>query len=126
MSRAETATTIASSVFAALGSHVFCCGILPLALNASANAVLGGLGFKIGFAVLTVGAVAGFVTLFEKHRHERVCISTGCGCRPAFDWKHHFARNLLIGMATYGFFYMLTNLPVIHQGFENLFGLSHQ
>lgn len=119
----ETTMAIGSSVIASLFSHVFCCGLLPFALNASASVFLSGLGMQIGFAMLTLLGVATGVTFFEKHRHVTACAS-GCGCVKRFDFQRHFARNLLAGLCAYGFFTVLTHIPAVHHGMEQLVGIK--
>lgn len=124
MSREETALTIGGSIFGSLFSHIFCCGLLPFALNASASAVLGGLGMQIGMAIITTLAVATGVTLFEKHRHQTTCKTSGhCGCVAHFHFQKHFIRNLIIGICAYSFFAVVTHLPGIHDYFERHFGI---
>lgn len=122
MSRFETTASIAASFAAAIGSHLFCCGLLPLALNASAGALLSSIGAQIGFAVLTAVLVASAVTAYEKHRHRHVCArGTTCSHKNHFNSRRHFTRNLLIGGAAYLLFTSVTHLPGVHEGLERLF-----
>jgi len=97
---------------------------LPLAVNASANAVLSSLGMKIGVAIVTTLLVAAGVTVFEKHRHLTACKkSNSCGCTPEFNQRRHFLRNLLIGSIVYTVVYVATHLPGIHAVLERYFGI---
>ena len=120
----ETALTVGGSIFGSLFSHVFCCGLLPLALNASASAILNSLGMQIGFAIATTVAVASGVTFFEKHHHNTACKSTHvCGCTTTFNLRKHFLRNLATGAVVYSLFYIITHLPGIHAVLERNFGI---
>jgi len=120
----ETALTIGTSIIGSLFSHVFCCGLLPFALNAGASALLGGIGAQIGIAIVTTLAVATGVTFYEKHRHETKCASDGsCGCSHKFNFAKHFTRNLIIGICTYSFFATLTHLQAVHALLERTIGL---
>lgn len=120
----ETALTIGANVFSSLFSHVFCCGLLPMAVNASASALLSSLGMQIGFAVLTTCCVAGGVTLFEKRRHQTACRESGhCGCAHEFNFRRHFLCNLAIGAVIYSMVYGATHLPAIHVMLEKYFGI---
>ena len=123
MSRFETTATIATSFVASIGSHVFCCGLLPLALNASAGALLSSAGAQVGFAIVTALLVASGVTLYERHRHQTVC-ATGHSCshkHSKFNLHRHFLRNLLVGGIAYTLFTSLSHLPLIHHGLERAF-----
>lgn len=118
MSRIETAATITSSMAAALGGHLLCCGIMPMMLNASAAAMLGSIGAQIGFAILTTILVATAVTCYENHRHQAVCRASS---HDHFKPRRHFLRNLVIGGLAYAAFSTFTHLPFVHDGLETLF-----
>lgn len=122
MSRFETTAAITASLIASIGSHVLCCGVLPLALNASAGAMLSSLGVQLGFAGLTVVLMATGVTFYERHRHRTLCARrASCRHRYSFNMRHHFLRNLVVGGIAYMVFTGVTRLGVVHEGLEQVF-----
>ncbi len=128
MSRIETSMTIGSSVLAALFSHIFCCGLLPMVLNASASAVLGSVSAQIGVAILTTLAIATGVTLYERHRHATHvhgihCVGHHHDHHTPFNIRKHFIRNLIIGSVTFMVFAFVTHLPVVHHLLEQVFNI---
>ena len=125
MSRVETSMTVGSSMLASAFSHIFCCGLLPMAINASASALLGGIGAQIGVAIVTTLLVATGVTYFEKHRHETACAGKGNCSHTGFNIQKHFLRNLCIGTVTYVFFAVLSHLPAVHDVIDHIFDISH-
>lgn len=120
MSRLETATTAFGAMLAAMGSHILCCGILPMAVNGSLQAAASHLGLQLGLAVLTTLAIATVVTLWERRRHAAICQASS---HDHFRFEHHLLRNIVIGFIAYGFFTFLTHVPMVHHGLEHLLGL---
>lgn len=115
----ETALTIGGSVFGSIFSHLICCGLLPMALNASAGALLSSLGVQIGFAIASTLLVASAVTLFEKRRHHHACNISGHNhCAPHFNLRRHFLRNLAVGIVVYTTVYGITHIPAVHHVLE--------
>lgn len=119
----ESFLTIGGSIVASLFSHVFCCGLLPMTLNASANAFLSGIGMQIGFAAITITLIAATVTWFESHRHYTTCLNKECSCTPDFPARKHFLFNLCIGAMSYAFFAVLIRVPFIHHLMESWIGI---
>jgi hypothetical protein len=129
LSRIETTMTIGTSIVAALFSHMFCCGLLPMVLNASASAVMGSLTAQFGVAILTTLAIATGVTFYECHRHASHVHGIHCAGHHdhdhngPFNTKVHFVRNLIIGSITFTFFAFLTHLPAVHNFLEQIFNI---
>lgn len=111
----ETALTIGGSVVGSIFSHVFCCGLLPMAFNASAGALLSSIEVQIGFAIITTLMVAMAVTLYEKRRHK--------DCNHRFNIKKHLIKNSVVGGSIYFLVYTATHLPGMHEFFERYLGI---
>lgn len=120
MSQFETATTALGAMTAAMAGHILCCGILPMAVNGSLQAAASHLGLQLGLAVVTTLAIAAAVTLWEKHRHAKICQAHS---HDHFRFQHHLLRNVVVGGIAYGFFTALTHVPIVHHGLEHLLGL---
>lgn len=120
MSRFETVTTVAGTMTASMASHILCCGILPMAVNGSLQAAASHLGLQVGLAILTTITIATGVTFWEKQRHVHVCTAHS---HDHFKFERHLVRNLVIGAIAYGFFSLLTHVPMIHHGLEHILGL---